>query len=373
VAVDSTFLEAWAQLARAQALLYVNGTPTPKRAEAARYAAERAVALGPTRPEGQLALGDYYSTVRTDFARAGAAYAAGLAIAPEHADLLAGAAVAEQSLGRWDSALVHLERGRALDPRSVSVARRLARTLLWLRRYPEAHQASDRGRALAPTNQDLIETKAMVHLAQGNLTAARAAIRSAPAEIAPTTLVALFGNYWDLCWALDDAYQQLLLRLPPSAFDDDRAVWGLVLAQTWQLRGDTVRSRAYADSALAAFDAQVAAAPDQAQRHVLRGLALAYRGRKAEAIAAGERAVALVSIDQDAYNGPYYQHQLVRIYLLAGDPEKALDRLEPLLKIPYYLSPSWLRIDPTFDPLRSNSRFRRLVDAPALAAGGGGS
>ena len=59
--------------------------------------------------------------------------------------------------------------------------------------------------------------------------------------------------------------------------------------------------------------------------------------------------------------GPYYQHELVRIYMLVGEPEKALDRLEPLLKIPYYLSPGWLKIDPNFDPLRDNPRFQKLV------------
>ena len=65
---------------------------------------------------------------------------------------------------------------------------------------------------------------------------------------------------------------------------------------------------------------------------------------------------------QDAYTGPYIQHQLVRIYILVGEPEKALDQLEPLLKMPYYLSPGWLRIDPTFAPLRGNPRFERLVN-----------
>lgn len=42
-----------------------------------------------------------------------------------------------------------------------------------------------------------------------------------------------------------------------------------------------------------------------------------------------ERAVALAPIAKDAYDGPYYQHQLVRIYILVGEPEKALDQLEP--------------------------------------------
>ena len=55
------------------------------------------------------------------------------------------------------------------------------------------------------------------------------------------------------------------------------------------------------------------------------------------------------------------QHQLARIYLLVGEPEKALDQLEPLLRIPYYLSPGWLRIDPTFDPIRKHPRFLKLL------------
>ena len=35
--------------------------------------------------------------------------------------------------------------------------------------------------------------------------------------------------------------------------------------------------------------------------------------------------------------------------------------LEPLLRVPYYLSPAWLQVDPTFDPLRKHPRFQRLV------------
>jgi hypothetical protein len=71
--------------------------------------------------------------------------------------------------------------------------------------------------------------------------------------------------------------------------------------------------------------------------------------------------VALLPISKDGYTGPYLQHQLARIYTVVGEQEKALDQLEPLLKIPFYLSPGWLKIDPTFDPLRKNPRFVKMV------------
>ena len=56
-------------------------------------------------------------------------------------------------------------------------------------------------------------------------------------------------------------------------------------------------------------------------------------------------------------------HQLVRIEIEIGEHEKAIDHLEQLLKIPYNLTPAWLKIDPNFDPLRKNPRFQKLVAA----------
>ena len=361
VALDSSFALAWAQLARAHASLYLIGFGSAGR-EAARHAAERALSLAPTRPEGHQALAAYYSYVPPrDQPRAYAEDSTALALAPGNAGLLGAVGWDEFRLGRWEAARGHLEQAVQLDPRSGATADQLGQLLLYLRQYPEAQQALDRALQLLPANLLVRADRATVALAHGDLARAQAIINAAPKEVNPTALVAFVANYSDLMWVLDEAQQQLLLRLTPSAFDDSRSLWGIVRAQTYALRGNSARARVYADSARLDFERALQASPQDAQLHVFLGLALAYLGDKTAAIREGMRGVTLMQISRDAWLGPYIQHQLARIYILVGEPEKALDQLEPLLKIPCYLSPGWLRIDPNFDPLRSNPRFQRLV------------
>jgi serine/threonine protein kinase/tetratricopeptide (TPR) repeat protein len=349
VALDSTFTAAWAQLSRAHSILFYNGST-----------GGGAAAAGPDAAEAHLALGDYYNFAVGDFAKAREHYSAGLRRSPANADLITATGIAQQSLGHADSALFYFRRGATIDPRSATPARRLARALLWLRRYPEAREASDRGLAIAPDNLSLLQNRLMVSLAEGDLAAARASASGTKVE--PTVLVAYLATYWDTYWVLTEPQQALLLRLTPRMFDDNRVAWTLALTETYALRGDQARARAYADSASQATEEAVKLAPDDSQTHALLGVALAYLGRKADAIREGERGLALAPIEKDAYGGPYNQFQLVRIYILTGEHEKALDLLEPLLAIPFYLSPGWLRIDPTFDPLRKNPRFQKLAN-----------
>jgi len=232
-----------------------------------------------------------------------------------------------------------------------------------MRRYPEARAALEHALALAPDNVNTLQLRAMVELAQGDLGAARAVLRSAPGQVEPVTLAAFMAVNWDLGWSLPEAGQRMLLGASPEAFGDDRLSWALVEAQLYALRGDRVRARAYADTAQSGFEEALRTAPDDGQLHTLRGVALGYLGRKGEAVREGLRGLELLPISLDAYYGPYIQHQLARIYILTGEPEKALDQLEPLLKMPYYLSPGWLKIDPNFTQLRGNPRFERLVNA----------
>lgn len=100
---------------------------------------------------------------------------------------------------------------------------------------------------------------------------------------------------------------------------------------------------------------------------LLGPLALAYShlGRHAEAVRAGERAAANLPVERDAVSGPFVLGYLARVYLMANRPEQAIAILERLSRLPTWVSPAELRVDPIWDPLRNNPRFQRLVDGVA--------
>jgi serine/threonine-protein kinase len=359
VALDSTFAAAWAQIAAADVVVYANGVPNPAVLRRAREAADRAIALAPNNAVAHASLGRVLE-FQGETERARAANARALELAPNDAAVLSIVAVILRNAGRFDEAESVARRATALDPRSAPAFRTLTVILLYQRRPAQAVEAIAQARRLAPNSLSALESEVLAHLQQGDIAAARRVLNDAT-DFDQSALVAYFANYWDLYWVLDEPHQQLLLRLTPSAFDDDRATWAGVLAQLCALRKDSVCVRAYADTARAAIDEQLREAPNDAQQHAFRGLMLAYLGRKEEADREAERAVELRPHSVDANGGPYIMHQRLRIHLLLGETDKALTELEQLLNTPYLLTKAWLRIDPNFTPLNGNPRFEKLA------------
>ena len=250
-------------------------------------------------------------------------------MAPSNVDLMVRAAGFDVQ-DRPEEALRAFRHATELDPRSVPSWVSLGNTLLVLHRYTEALPVLDQGLTVDPTSFRLHQLRAMVFLGQGDLAEARRSLAAVPRDLDQAGLVAYLATYNDLYWVLTPGQQTLLLTLPPSAFDNDRATWGLVMAQTYDVRGDQARTRAYADSAHQAFVAELQDAPDDPQLHTLDGLALAYAGQNGPAVTEGLRGVQLAGT---ASSATYLQHQMARIYVMVGQPDKALDLLEGLLKV----------------------------------------
>jgi hypothetical protein len=52
---------------------------------------------------------------------------------------------------------------------------------------------------------------------------------------------------------------------------------------------------------------------------------------------------------------------MARIYAITGDGEKAIDLLQHSLQTPAGLTVHEIRMDPTWDVLRENPRFKALI------------
>jgi serine/threonine-protein kinase len=366
VKLDSTFADAWAQLASASALLYSNSTPTAALDHQAFDAATRAAELDPNGVAGHRALANYYRGVAYDGAKALTEAEAAYRLAPGDATVLVTLASVLASAGRWEEAVSYAKAAYTLDPRTAARPATVTRFYLWMRRPADARPLIDRAMALAPRNPSAAQDRVMVALSAGDLTDARRVLRSAT-EIPPADLAAYMAIYWDLGWVLDDAGQRLVLSLGPEAFDGDSAGMAIVRAQISGWRGETDPARAWGDRAARLFREQLRESPtDDAQRHSFLGLSLAYAGNFDEAIAEAKRGVAMSPVSVEAQFAPYYMHLLTRVYILAGRKGEALDELEAIMKLHYFLTPAWLKIDPTFAPLRGNPRFERLTAGSGL-------
>jgi serine/threonine-protein kinase len=354
--LDPNFALAWAHLSRTHSAWYENA-PTPAGARRAREAAERAVALAPERAEGYEARARYHA-MDLDNARGLVEIERAERLAPHNVDVLNRKARLQRNLGRWEESLRLSQEAKRLDPRSIFTARDLTLTLSSLRRYPEARAEGDRALALDPTDVAALTYRLDASLGQGDLAGARAVVRAASTSVERAELALCMPE-----WAFDGQDQELLLTLGPDRFDHDRALWAWARARIYTFRGDAANARENFELARAELEAKLRASPQQPFFRSRYGAVLAYLGRKAEAIAEGERAATLMPLTKHALAGPDIQKWLAQIYVLVGEHEKAIALLEPLLEIPHGFSLGWLRIDPSFASLHGNPRFEKLVRA----------
>ena len=259
VALDPGFAQAWAGVSIANSLLYASSTPTPALAERARRAGEKAVALSPNRPEGYLALGSYERLVSVDYTRALEQYEKGLRLAPGDAAAFRATALAEQGLGRWDASVEHFKQAVRLDPRSAGIAvgpwrcasasEALFRSTRGLRPWSGScanHHESDRDQGHDLPRRG--RPRRCPSRAQGRAQGRRAhRARGLPRDLPGSRLGPRRGE------------RELLLRLTPSAFDDDRGTWALCLVQAYALKGDAANVRTHAEEARKALEEQLRA------------------------------------------------------------------------------------------------------------------
>jgi hypothetical protein len=127
-------------------------------------------------------------------------------------------------------------------------------------------------------------------------------------------------------------------------------------------QGDKMKAQAALERARPVAEQLVHQAPDDSVRHAQLGNVLARLGWKEDAINEGKKAVELLPESEDAVEGPEATAALAEIYAWVGEPDDAFHLLDHLLTVPGGLTIPQLKLDPVWDPLRSDPRFQKLCE-----------
>ena len=372
VRLDPKFALAWALLSYVDAsgYLHVSLQPTVALREEARQAAETALSLQPNLGEAIWAKGYYYYGCLKDYDTAVRYFEQARQLLPNSSQIPESLAYVTRRRGQWEGSEPYFNEAERLDPRNVSLLTQHALHYKCLRRFPEALRKFDQVLNITPDDMDTLAEKAAIAQAQGDLP-------QAAALLAP-----LHPNADHIRTLEKQLYQAILERRPASIIsrlkeilakpDPALGFWNgelrFWLGWAQEVGGDRAAAQGSWRQARSELESFLKEQPKN--DGLLEALALTNMGLgdKAAAFAMTEQAMAVVPIEKDAVWGPQPIEILARVAAQLGEPDRAIASLRKLLSIPYDspladappLTPALLRLDPMFDPLRSDPRFQEL-------------
>ena len=366
---DPNFVPAWLEIARVNFNSYGSGSLGGDRNQLleGQTALAQAIRLAPADPAVILVQAVAAST-DNDLVGARRFLEKALALAPGNVEtIIAFGRLADQER-LWAEAMGYHRRAQALDPRNPLVLWDSYNALLNLRQFAQAADIARQLLELQPNSFDAASALAQVpFLARGERQETEALFaRLTPEQQADPKVIAVKFNWYYHNVGDAAAYVDLCNKQGTDTnFNDDDST--LQYAEALVLLGQRDRAVALVRPLLDKLKARVAGDPDNT--NLLNSLAYtqALLGDHAATMATVGHTLSLLKPGDPVRKQAYLQANAAIVYAWIGEKDKAVDLVEPLMKIPTaaFNSAPAMRYDIDFSPLRGFQRWEAMLADPA--------
>ena len=365
---DPEFALAAAALARANMQVYFNAPDrTEARLEAAKSAADRALALQPGLGEGHHALAIYHYWGHRDYAAAVEQLELARNALPNSADVAILLASIARRQGRAADMIAGFREATLLDPRSAFALDQLGLAYAALRRFADADRTFVQAEAVTADPADERVTHALNTVAwKGDVAPLRTALGalSPGSDAYASNASSFFLLYW---WSRDfAAAARTAVNSPDTEWADQvNTALPRQLFAGWALEASGDQAKAQETYRIVQKSASSALLQQsgRAELHMALAFSNAGLGLKKEAINEAQRAIELLPVSRDALSGSGMQVYAAQVFVRVGDFGSAFEILQAALTqlSGQSISAALLKLDPSWDPIRNDPRFASLL------------
>ena len=367
VDLDPNFALALARYSQLESWMVHDGDRSPERRNKARTLAERALQLQPDLPEAHLALGFSYYYGDNEYEAALREFEIAQRGLPNESEVYLAVGAIQRRQGKWPESTANLEKAASLNPKDTWPLQNLSFNYAMQRNFGAANKTVDRALELNPNGIGLWEIKIKLAIAEkGDFSVYEQAlekVKSLPMSreerlkiLAVQADLLLFERKYDQVLQLaesvpDDSFATIPGSLAGKYFAIGIAQKGL---------GDDAAARPAFVKAKNILEEQVRQKPDDPGLHVQLAKLLAWLGEKDAAIAEAQRASDLRPESKDAFDGPRITEEVAQVYTILGDNARAIELLDGLLSRATGVTLQNLKVNPAWDPIRSDPAFQAL-------------